>query len=448
MKLKKHTRSAAACLLALAMALALPFGVAAAGAGNAPFMLTQSIQGDAATTRTLQWFTAEDAATQVIVKDSRGRVVKNSIDMEKATPLKVGVPRVDFGKYGLLESKQTLVKHIVRVRGLRPGSRYTFQAGDAAKGFVKGEIKTANGGQNTTFLSFTDQQSTSEADYNRSFGRLNKLALQKYPATDFVVSVGDQTENGRNFNQWKWFMGAAGGMLASLPVMPATGNHEFFGGFVTQYFAPKDAPKQSTARGEYYSFDYNNVHVMVLNTNNASAWGLGKAQLNWLKADAAQSRAAWKIVALHKAPYSNGNHYKDSVVKGLRTQLSKLLPELGVDLVIQGHDHVYLRTGVIASNRIVETATKQVNGYEAYLNPKGTVYAIVGSAGVKYYTPRSAETTRPYFPAPAVVAPAKAPMFAAYRTQGNTLYYNAYRMDKAGELTLVDQFAIQKSVQS
>ena len=47
---------------------------------------------------------------------------------------------------------------------------------------------------------------------------------------------------------------------------------------------------------------------------------------------------------LHKAPYSQGSHYKDKDVCNIRDQLGSLLPELGVDVVFQGHDHVYLRT--------------------------------------------------------------------------------------------------------
>lgn len=57
-------------------------------------------------------------------------------------------------------------------------------------------------------------------------------------------------------------------------------------------------------------------------------------------------------MALHKAPYSNGSHFDDDDVIQLRKELSTLMPELGIDVVLQGHDHVYLRTGVMNNNEV------------------------------------------------------------------------------------------------
>ena len=79
---------------------------------------------------------------------------------------------------------------------------------------------------------------------------------------------------------------------------------------------------------------------MVLNTNDLNSDNtLGAKQLEWLKADAAASDKPWKIVSLHKAIYSNGSHYDDKDVVALRKQLSVLMPELDIDIVLQGHDH-------------------------------------------------------------------------------------------------------------
>lgn len=73
-----------------------------------------------------------------------------------------------------------------------------------------------------------------------------------------------------------------------------------------------------------------------------------------------------KFVALHKAVYSNGSHYKDDDVCEIRDELCKLMPQLGIDMVFQGHDHVYLRTDAMIDNKVesVTTSTVEFNGKE------------------------------------------------------------------------------------
>lgn len=54
----------------------------------------------------------------------------------------------------------------------------------------------------------------------------------------------------------------------------------------------------------YYSFDYGEVHFIVLNSQwdetEAFKSGLLAEQLEWLREDASCSRKKWKIVLIHK----------------------------------------------------------------------------------------------------------------------------------------------------
>ena len=337
-----------------------------------PGMVTQSIQGDPAATRTVRWFTVNSVdTTDFILKDSKGNPAGGDIVIEKITEqVEYAYPALDLGVAGFPIETAPLARHTVRISGLRPGSRYTYQAGDAARGWlIPGEIKTAAGGS-TTFLSFADQKAQSEKEYNAAFGKRMGAAMGKRPGVDFIVSAGDQVDKGGNMSQWKWLLNSAGQTLRSVPFLPAAGDREASGGVLGEYFALK-APKQAQASGLYYSFDYNNLHVMVLNTNN---WN--RRQLDWLKNDAGQSDAQWKVAVLHKANQS----------------LAKLLRQLGVDLVIQGHSETYTRTDP----------------------PEGTVHITL-----------------------------TAPMFAAYRVEGGTLTCDAYRLEN-GALKNVDQFRVKK----
>lgn len=94
-----------------------------------------------------------------------------------------------------------------------------------------------------------------------------------------------------------------------------------------QNFVLPKTVDQDRESGVFYSYDYNNAHFIVLNTNNLSEdKALSDDQLAWLKADAQASDAQWKIVVLHKALYSNGSHYDDKDVKAMRKQLCGLCP--------------------------------------------------------------------------------------------------------------------------
>ena len=57
---------------------------------------------------------------------------------------------------------------------------------------------------------------------------------------------------------------------------------------------------------------------MVLNTNDLENDKLSDEQIEWLKESANSSDAQWKIVALHRAPYSNGSHFDDDDIVAMR----------------------------------------------------------------------------------------------------------------------------------
>ena len=219
-----------------------------------------------------------------------------------------------------------------------------------------------------------------------------------------------------------------------------------------QNFALPDTVDQDRESGVFYSYDYNNAHFIVLNTNNLSDDNeLSADQLEWLKADAQASDAQWKIVVLHKALYSNGSHYDDKDVKAMRNQLCGLMPDLGIDIVLQGHDHVYLRTDVMDNNEVVKAEEQKITfggrEYTAKLNPEGTVYVISACAGVKDYQTKDVKDTDKLFPRAEAIYDAHSAMFSAITIDGSKLYFDAYMLDDEAEggATRIDSFALSKS---
>ena len=359
-------------------------------------------------------------------------------------------PGADIGLLiTILPYERDYVKHTIKLTGLEPATKYSYRIGDAELGWWSeaGTITTAGGKDEAfTFFYLTDPQAQRKDQYAR-FGEVLDTAYNLYPDGRFVVSAGDQVDAGGNIKHWNYFLNSTTSLL-DLPLMPTTGNHEDEGAVITENFTLPNIPEQDLDSGVYYSYDYNGVHFTVLNTNDDEDDKLGKTQLDWMINDIKSSDAKWKIVVLHKAPYSNGSHYDDSEVEGLRNQLGTLLPYLGVDLVLQGHDHVYMRTDVLSGNAVIptRTGTKTYNGaeYITKYNPKGTVYSICGTSGVKVYHTKDEAATDEKFPRAEALVDVENSMFSAITVDGDTLYFNAYQVD-GGKAEKVDSFAIEKT---
>ncbi len=351
----------------------------------------------------------------------------------------------------LMPYSQDYVKHTVRLSGLESGTKYCYRVGDAKRGWWSdvGTLETAAGGdEKFTFFYMTDPQAQRPEHFER-FDTVLDTASALYPDGKFIVTAGDHVDMGGNVKHWKYLLNTADKLL-NLPLMPTTGNHEDEGAVLTENFVLPNVPEQDLDSGVYYSYDYNNVHFTVLNTNDDEGDKLGDAQIEWLKNDIKSSDAKWKIVVLHKALYSNGSHFDDGDVEGFRKQLGTLLPYLGVDLVLQGHDHVYLRTDAMAANAVIPSATtlSEYDGLEYYVkhDPKGTIYSICGTSGVKVYQTKDEAETDASFPRAEKLNTENTEnsMFSAIIVDGDSLYYNAYEVEN-GNATRIDSFAIEKS---
>ncbi len=357
----------------------------------------------------------------------------------------------DLGVIGLMPFTKDYVKHTIKLSGLEKGTKYCYRVGDAERGWWSeaGVIETASGGdEGFTFFYVTDPQAQRPDHYAR-FAQVIETAYAEYPEAKFIVSAGDQVDEGKNVKHWSYLLNSTDKLL-DLPFMPTTGNHEDDSAVITENFVLPNVPEQDLETGVYYSYDYNDVHFTVLNTNDDEDDKLGDAQLEWLKNDIKSSDAKWKIVVLHKALYSNGSHFDDGEVEGMRKQLNTLLPYLGVDLVLQGHDHVYLRTDTMVANSVIPstTSTTEFDGLEYYVknNPKGTIYSICGTSGVKVYQTKDEAETDESFPRAEKLCPENTDnsMFSAITVEGDSLYYNAYEVED-GKVVRVDNFAIEKT---
>ena len=359
---------------------------------------------------------------------------------------------IDLGFIGIITHKLKVNRHTIAISDLEAGEKYCYRIGDADRGWWSetGVINTADKSTSFSFFHMTDPQSVTEKQYADNWAVALDVAFANHNA-DFILNTGDMVDNGNDFVEWKRMFNTAQSSLMSTVLMTASGNHEARGDYAQiQNFVYSNLPEQDTTTGVYYSFDYNTAHVAVLNTNNLNDDGsLSNDQLEWLKADMSGSDKAWKFVALHKAPYSNGSHFDDDDVSALRAQLQGLMPELGIDIVFQGHDHVFMRTDVMKNNAVVptETQTLTYNGleYVSKIKPDGTIYSINGTAGSKHYEPKADSETAKTFPKGETVVYLEVPSYSYIQIDGGNLYFDSYAVENGAE-TRVDSFAISKVI--
>ena len=426
-----------------------------------PTMVSQVMGDDSQTESVISWFSKyslEDSDIEIYKADTEpaftGKANTPDGFTVKTTSEKVvrSFPGIDLGVLGLFQYEFDMIRHTATISGLEKGATYYYRVGNEKYGWWSetGKITTADGSKNVTFFHMSDPQSQNVRQYERSWVNVLKTAFGEYPDASFIMNTGDLVDHGDNNHQWQYMFDTASKYLMNTYMMPLSGNHEGKGTNSTvNYFTLPNVPGQNTETGVYYSFTYNNVHFAVLNSNDLDEKtnGLSDKQIEWLKNDMNSSDAQWKFVALHKAPYSQGSHYKDKDVCAIREQLSVLMPELSIDMVFSGHDHVYLRTASLVNNEKVATDVtylkKDGDIYKTQVTPSGTTYVITGCAGVKTYIQNDASKTDKYFPRGEKVFSLDLPMFASVEIKDGVLYFNAYGVDKDGAQN-VDRFAIQK----
>jgi hypothetical protein len=86
----------------------------------------------------------------------------------------------------------------------------------------------------------------------------------------------------------------------------------------------------------YYAYTRRNVRFLALDSTLMSP-----KQVEWIEASLRDAREDWKICYFHHPLYSNASRHGSSV--DLRVLLEPIFIKYGVDVVFQGHDHVYER---------------------------------------------------------------------------------------------------------
>ncbi len=423
--------------------------------GLYPTQVTMTLGKNPKTERSVRWFTGaqvQNGAVQVSTStDFSGAQTFKSDSSEVVKPrtkLNLGL----VSSYGT----QTVRKHSATVTGLAENTAYYYRVGNAELDIWTEPVRFSTGATGDdadtfSFLNVNDSQGMVKSDYATYLNTLSQ-ANAAYPAAAFVLHAGDFVDDGANEDYWTWALDDAANVAQGLAMMPAAGNHEARSDVagitdanpIVSHFnlSGVNVPEQDQASGVYYSFVYKNATVVVLNTNDLKGNALSQAQYSWADEVLKGAGTTWKIVLLHKSPYSNGPHHDDADVIGIRRQLDQLAADCGIDLVLSGHDHVYNRTVTLSrgNEQEVSSKTEAYNGknYEVQQSPNGTTFVTAGTAGVKNYEQAVAPEAHS-----AVTLDLDVPVFTGLQVDGDHLYYDAYKVE-GGSVQRVDSFAIAK----
>jgi len=182
-------------------------------------------------------------------------------------------------------------------------------------------------------------------------GKLAKLMWERRP--NFVIHCGDVVDDGAAKTQWTGdLFKPCSELFGRVPVFPCIGNHEKNHSDYYKYFS---LPKPEY----YYSFKYGNAEFFVLDTNGLRNLSAESEQYKWLDKGLAASDAKWKFCYHHHPAYSSDSDDYGNTAKGSSTlgdkrvqQLLPLYEKHNVDLVFNGHIHLYERTWPIRAGKV------------------------------------------------------------------------------------------------
>jgi len=264
------------------------------------------------------------------------------------------------------KTKGTLYEHKAVFYGLKSGTQYQWQITDGKNGSSDaGVFRTPVSGKPETFTFgfVTDPQAVSLKGYAPFTDTMQRM-IGKNPELSFVMFGGDMVDNGSLPEQWWGLFNASETLFSRIPTFTVPGNHEYKNdGKLLNYKAFWGMPATGPSGFAETSYTVENgaARFYMLDTQ-----GNLDVQLKWLKKEKAASDSQWDIVVMHRGIY--GGFYDES---SFRKIIAPVFDELGIDLVLSGHDHTYLRTTMKAGKKV--------------LPGTGTSYIAGGASGGKFY---------------------------------------------------------------
>jgi len=336
--------------------------------GAVPSRIVLTWTGDPARTQAVTW------RTELAAASPQAQVAKFIAD-PKFEPSAVTVHATS--EKDDLGDGRSAAHYAARFEGLEPGTAYCYRVGDGQIWSEWNAFRTASAKPEPfRFLYVGDEQNSIKSLWSRSIRRAYAAA----PDARFLVHAGDLVAEGYDDHLWGEWSDALAFISATVPSIPVPGNHDLHqppGSPAAKtslaaawpwrrHFAlPSNGPDLDDMPGQSYYLDYQGVRFIALDVNAFCEEGYDAAarkrvtdkEVEWVAKVLSDNPNRWTIVVQHQGIYaiSSGREYA-----AMRAALAPLYEKYHVDMVLQGHDHVYARTHKIAGDRIVDPAAPGV----------------------------------------------------------------------------------------
>lgn len=327
--------------------------------------------GDPKTTQAVTWRTSTDVtvafAELAIAGGGPDFAVLSETYQATSTALKTDINTAHF--------------HSVEFKELKPGRKYAYRIGDKTNWSEWFHFSTEkDSAEPFSFIYFGDAQN----DIRSMWSRVIREAHSDAPKAKFIIHAGDLINHAQSDAEWGEWFGAGAWLNAMIPSVPVPGNHEMHKGsdgksvlshlWRPQFTLPQDCPEglEETC----YALQYQDALIVSMNSNEKL-----EQQVEWLDVVLSKNKQRWVICNFHHPIFSTA---KDRDNAKLRNLWKPILDKYRVDLVLQGHDHSYGRTGLdtpIATPNTIGNVPTGVNQVDMFT---GTVY-VVSVSGPKMY---------------------------------------------------------------
>lgn len=329
--------------------------------------------------RNVAWYSSADTA-QVAQLALASDAVNGAFPTSAVTVPATGGPTTsgEFNRFATFE-------------GLKKNTAYVYRVGSEEGGWSASySFRTQDFHGDFDFLFFGDPQIGSSGNVSgdaAGWADTLDVATARYPNAELLFSAGDQVERATDETQYAAFLQPD--QLREIPFVATNGNHDVGSKAYEQHFNTPNTdrtagPNTGTGSGGDYWFIHNDVLFLNINSNSRNH----ASHVDWMREVIAEQghKTKWQMLAFHHSIYSSGPHATDTDVVDRRNVLPTVISQLGIDLVLQGHDHTYARSYLLNKGEKANPA-EEAGADTVTAGPGGVLYVTSNSAsGSKYYS--------------------------------------------------------------
>lgn len=333
----------------------------------------------------LTW-TADPATSQAVTWRTSTEVAKAWAEIAVASSdpaFEADARKMPATSQPLTSNLGTAHYHTVEFTDLQPETKYAYRVGDGRNFSEWFHFTTASAeAKPFRFIYFGDAQN----NIRSLWSRVVREAYRDAPRAALLLHAGDLVNRAESDAEWGDWCAAGRWLNGMMPSIAVPGNHEqakqedgsrrLSHHWRPQFAFPTNGPKG--LEESCYTLVYQGVRFVCMNSNERH-----EEQAIWMDQVLSENTERWLICTFHHPIYSTG---KDRDNAELRALWKPILDKHQVDLVLQGHDHTYGRTGL--ETPIVQPAEAIANvmeGVNLADRKTGTVY-VVSVSGPKMYS--------------------------------------------------------------